>query len=300
MAGDLGGRHGPPDLAQRLHSCVPDDRLLHHAGRLQRRQQRVGVPRAPHIRHKVTQLLRYGLQHLVLVVRAVRQEGNQLLTRPLLTQRQRNGLQPPDAVQLQLHVVVLGRGHGRKGRSAHLSGSARPLCCLVVLTRRLHARAAAAHTPSAHQSGWQWGTSPPPLPPGAVGVWGKGREQLTSSLPPGRDRLDRQDGRPTHHGCTRRRRAALRGGLAAHSRLAKAWQFADVSNTLPRPGAAAHSTRERFVKWAQRGGGARCVQDRETSRLVPAPERRASARPARDGAHLQHRGTCARADAVRY
>jgi hypothetical protein len=104
---DARGRHGAPDFAERLHSCIPDNRLLHRAYRLQRRQQRVRMRRAADIRHKVAELLRDGLQHLVLIVLTVRQKRDELLARALLAQSQGDGLQTTDAVQLQLHVVVL-------------------------------------------------------------------------------------------------------------------------------------------------------------------------------------------------
>jgi hypothetical protein len=98
---------GGANLAERDDSSVADHSLLHRGHGLQRRQQAVRVRRAAHVGHKVAQLLRDSLQHLVLVVFALLQKRDQLLARPLLAQRQRDSLQPTHAVQLHLHVVVL-------------------------------------------------------------------------------------------------------------------------------------------------------------------------------------------------
>ena len=82
---------------------------------------------AAHERHKVAQLLCYCLKHRVFIVLALLpQERHQLPPRPLLAQRKRDSFQPPNAVELQLHVIVLEEeGGGERGRVSGEQGGGR-------------------------------------------------------------------------------------------------------------------------------------------------------------------------------
>lgn len=95
------------------HACVSEetylfahDRLLDRRQVLQRAQEQVRVLRTAEVLGKVRiKLLGEREQHLVLVVKRLVQEGDQLVPRTLGTQRQRNRRDAVNRVQAKCDIV---------------------------------------------------------------------------------------------------------------------------------------------------------------------------------------------------
>ncbi len=110
------------DFAEGLDGLVADHRLLHGAEAFEERQQEMAERWAAHKRHESAELLRLRQQHLVVIVRVLGQEGDELAARSLLAERQRDGRQARDAVQpaerlLALQLLSAGVGRAREGRT---------------------------------------------------------------------------------------------------------------------------------------------------------------------------------------
>jgi hypothetical protein len=109
---------------------LPHQRLLHRREVLQRSKNHIRVLLASHVLHEPSQLLREHQQDLVLIIKLVLEERDQLVPCPLRAEREGDGGEAPDGGQAEDDVLRfelvqqevdrvefrVGVGHGGRSR----------------------------------------------------------------------------------------------------------------------------------------------------------------------------------------